>query len=76
MEMTATKRIRIFPADRQQMEDIIASAEESELQKAYMEMLNGCLEHPKEWERKVLAKCGFKATGTIGVEGPRFIVYR
>lgn len=150
--MTATKRIRIFPADRQQMEDIISSAEESELQKAYMEMLNGCLEHPKEWNwyaiwiieneegvhigdlcfkgyedgknpeigygindefqgkgyateavklalewafnhsgveaveaetnlnniasQKVLEKCGFKATGTIGVEGPRFIVYR
>ena len=26
--------------------------------------------------QKVLAKCGFNPTGTIGEEGPRFIVYK
>ena len=26
--------------------------------------------------QRVLAKCGFKPTGTIGEEGPRFIVYK
>ena len=26
--------------------------------------------------QRVLVKCGFKATGTIGEEGPRFIVYK
>ena len=26
--------------------------------------------------QKVLEKCGFKATGTIGEEGPRYILYR
>ena len=26
--------------------------------------------------QKVLEKCGFKATGTMGEEGPRYILYR
>ena len=25
---------------------------------------------------EILAKCGFKAAGVIGEEGPRFIVYK
>ena len=150
--MTTAKRIKILPADRRQMEDVIASAKDPELKKAYGEMLEGCLEHPGQWDwyamwiienedgipvgdlcfkgfedgknpeigygideefqgkgyateavklalvwafghagvaaveaetdpdnsasQKVLAKCGFKATGTIGEEGPRFIVYK
>ncbi len=43
--------IRIYPADRQLLEDNIAS-------------------------QKILEKCGFKATGEIGEEGPGFIVYK
>ena len=150
--MTTAKRIKIFPADSQQMEDVIASAKDPELKKAYTEMLEGCLGHPEQWDwyamwiienedgihvgdlcfkgvedgknpeigygideefqgrgyateavelalawafshagvaaveaetdpdnvasQKVLAKCGFKPTGTIGEEGPRFIVYK
>ena len=150
--MATAKRIKIVPADRQQMEDVIASANDPELKKAYTEMLGGCLEHPEQWDwyamrnieneegihvgdlcfkgvedgknpeigygiddefrgrgyateavklalawafghvgvaaveaetdpyniasQKVLAKCGFKPTGTIGEEGPRFIVYK
>ena len=150
--MTTAEQIKIFPADRQQMEAVIASAKDPELKKAYTEMLEGCLEHPEQWDwyamwiienedgipvgdlcfkgvedgknpeigygideefqgkgyateavklalvwafghadvaaveaetdpdniasQKVLAKCGFKPTGTIGEEGPRFIVYK
>ena len=150
--LTQSKRIKIYPADRQQMEATIAAERDSELKKAYTEMLEGCLEHPKEWDwnamwvienedgthigdlcfkgfeagknpeigygindefrgrgyateatklalewafsqpdvkaveaetdpdniasQRVLAKCGFKATGTVGEEGPRFIVYK
>ena len=150
--MTTAEQIKIFPADRQQMEAVIASAKDPELKKAYGEMLEGCLEHPEQWDwyamwiienedgipvgdlcfkgvedgknpeigygideefqgkgyateavklalvwafghadvaaveaetdpdniasQKVLAKCGFKPTGTIGEEGPRFIVYK
>ena len=150
--MTSTKRIKIFPANRQQMEDTIASAKDPELKKENMEMLEGCIEHPNQWDwyamwmieneegirignlcfkgyedgknpeigygindefqgrgyameaiklalewgfshfgvtaieaetdqyniasQKVLAKCGFKATGKIGEEGPRYIVYK
>ena len=150
--MTTAERIKIFPADRQQMEDVIASEKDPELKKAYREMLEGCLEHPEQWDwyamwiieneagihigdlcfkgvedgknpeigygiddefqgrgyateavklalawafghagvaaveaetdpdniasQRVLAKCGFKPTGTIGEEGPRFIVYK
>jgi len=150
--MTTTNRIKIFPANRQQMEDNISFAKDPELKKAYTEMLDGCIEHPEKWEwyamwiienedgihigdlcfkgyeaginpeigygindafqgkgyateatqlavewafshrdveaveaetdpnniasQKVLLKCGFEATGTIGEEGPRFILYK
>ena len=150
--MATEKRMKIVPADRQQMEEVIASAKDPELKKAYMEMLEGCIEHPEQWDwyamwiienedgirvgelcfkgvedgrnpeigygiddefqgrgyateavklalawafshpgvaaveaetdpdniasQKVLTKCGFKPTGTIGEEGPRFIVYK
>ncbi len=150
--MATEKRMKIVPADRQQMEDVIASAKDPELKKAYTEMLEGCLEHPEQWDwyamwiienedgirvgdlcfkgyedgknpeigygindefqgrgyateavklalewafrhtgvaaveaetdpdniasQKVLAKCGFNPTGSIGEEGPRFIVYK
>ena len=140
--------MKIVPADRQQMEDVIASAKDPELKKAYTEMLEGCLEHPEQWDwyamwtienedgirvgdlcfkgldasgtaeigygileeyqgqgyaseaveaavawalqqpgvarveaetepdnrasQRVLEKCGFLPTGTVGAEGPRF----
>ncbi len=150
--MLETDRIRIYPASRKQMEDIIAAEKDAELRKAYGEMLSGALEHPEqrdwyamwmiekkdgthigdlcfkgmeaddepeigygileefqcrgyateavklalEWafrhpdvnaviaetepdnaaSRKVLTKCGFRAKGDMGQEGPRFIIYR
>ncbi len=109
-KMATVKQVRIYPANRQQMETAISSAKDPELKKAYTEMLEGCLEHPDQWDwyateatklalewafsqsgvmaveaetdpdniasQKVVEKCGFNATGIIGEEGPRFIVYK
>lgn len=45
-----TERIRIYPASREQMEVMIASETDAELQKAYREMLEGCRRNPDRWE--------------------------
>ena len=45
-----TERLRIYPANREQMEALITSAPDAELQKAYGEMLDCCLQHPHQWE--------------------------
>ena len=144
-----TERLQIHIASREEMESFIGTQTDPELLKAYREMLQGAIEHPKEWawyaiwmiERKdgtpvgdlsfkgllpsgaveigygilevfwgngyateavnaavewalaqpevtcveaetepnnlasqrVLAKCGFCPTGTLGEEGPRFV---
>ena len=146
--MIETKRLKIYPASREQMEAYIAAGTDAELKKAYTEMLDGCLKHPDQWHwyamwmielrdgthigdlcfkglgtngtteigygileeyqgqgyateavdaavnralqqpgvtrveaetepdnrasRRVLEKCGFLLTGTVGEEGPRF----
>lgn len=146
--MIETKRLKIYPAAREQMEAFIAAETDAELKKAYTEMLEGCLQHPDLWQwfaiwmielrdgtrvgelcfkgldasgmaeigygiweeyqgqgyateavgaavtwalrqpgvkrveaetepdnrasRRVLEKCGFLLTGTVGAEGPRF----
>lgn len=44
-----TKRLNIFPASRQQMEQLIRQQELPELRAAYQEMLDGCLAHPDQW---------------------------
>ena len=48
--MIETKRLRTYPAAREQMEAFIASETDAELKKAYTEMLDGCLRHPDQWE--------------------------
>ena len=48
--MSETKRLKIFPAVREQMEAFIASETNVELKKAYTEMLEGCLQNPDQWE--------------------------
>jgi len=48
--MLETKRLRIYPATREQMEASIESERDEELKKAYSEMLEGCLQHPGQWE--------------------------
>ena len=48
--MIETKRLKIYPAVREQMEAFITAEAEAELKKAYTEMLEGCLRHPDQWE--------------------------
>ena len=48
--MIETKRLRIYPAAREQMEACIAAETDPELKKAYTEMLEGCLRHPAQWQ--------------------------
>ena len=45
-----TDKIRIYPANREQMESMISAEKDDELKKAYREMLEGCLSHPGQWE--------------------------
>ena len=48
--MIETKRIKMYPTSREQMEKIIAAETSAELKEAYSEMLEGCLQHMDEWE--------------------------
>ena len=48
--MIETKRLKIYPAAREQMEAFIAAEADVELKKAYTEMLEGCLRHPDQWD--------------------------
>ena len=48
--MIETKRLRIYPSTRGQMETFIANETDPELKKAYTEMLEGCLRHPDQWQ--------------------------
>ena len=45
-----TKRLKIYPASREQMEAFIAAEMDADLKKAYAEMLEGCLHHPGQWQ--------------------------
>ena len=48
--MIETKRLKIYPASREQMEAFIAAQSDEILKTAYTEMLDGCLMHPEQWE--------------------------
>ncbi|MBQ7567799.1 GNAT family N-acetyltransferase [bacterium] len=48
--MIETKRLRIYPANREQMETLKDSATDTDLQSAYGEMLEYALQNPKQWE--------------------------
>ena len=48
--MIETKRLRIYPAAREQMEAFIAAETDADLKTAYTEMLEGCLRHPDQWQ--------------------------
>ena len=47
--MIETKRLRIYPAAREQMEAFVAAETDADLKTAYTEMLEGCLRHPDQW---------------------------
>ena len=44
-----TERLQIHIASREEMESFIGTQTDPELLKAYREMLQGAIEHPKEW---------------------------
>lgn len=48
--MIVTERLKIYPADKEQMQRFIESENDEELRSAYSEMLAGCLEFPDKWE--------------------------
>ena len=48
--MIETKRLKIYPATQEQMEAFFAAEKDTELKKAYTEMLEGCLRNPDQWE--------------------------
>ncbi|MCR4718969.1 MAG: GNAT family N-acetyltransferase, partial [Firmicutes bacterium] len=48
--MIETKRLRIYPATQNQMEDFIVTQTNGTLRAAYSEMLENCLKHPNRWE--------------------------
>ena len=49
-KMIETKRLKIYPAAREQMEASIAAEADAGLKKAYAEMLEGCLRHSDQWQ--------------------------
>ncbi|MBR6966967.1 MAG: GNAT family N-acetyltransferase [Ruminococcus sp.] len=48
--MIETKRLKIYAASRDEMERFIEVQTIDVLKAAYTEMLNGCLEHPDQWD--------------------------
>lgn len=45
-----TERLRLYVASQAEMEQLIERQNDGELKKAYQEMLDGCLAHPKQGE--------------------------
>ena len=48
--MIETKRLRIRIADQDEMVRMIEQETDAELKCAYQEMLQGCLDHPEQWQ--------------------------
>jgi len=48
--MIETKRLRLYPATREQMEAFIAAERDDELRAAYTQMLDGCLRDSAQWD--------------------------
>lgn len=48
--MLETRRLKIYAASQEMMESFIKAQTVDVLKAAYTEMLNGCLEHPDQWE--------------------------
>ena len=49
-KMIDTNRLKIYAASQEQMEAFIAAQSVDVLKAAYIEMLDGCLSHPDQWE--------------------------
>ncbi len=72
-----TRRLRIYPASREEMASFIARQSDNVLRLAYGEMLDACLRHPDQWlwytiwmiERKDgihVGECCFKGISPSG----------
>ena len=48
--MIETERLKLYPASKEQMEVFIESQTVDVLKAAYIEMLNGCLDHSEQWD--------------------------
>ena len=48
--MIETNRLKLYPASQNMMEAFIEAQTVDVLKTAYTEMLNGCLEHPDQWD--------------------------
>ena len=48
--MIETKNLKIYAASQDEMEKFIESQTNDILKTAYIEMLNGCIENPEQWE--------------------------
>ena len=48
--MIKTERLQIYPASENQMKACISAETDKEMKKAYSEMLEGCLNHPDQWD--------------------------
>ncbi len=48
--MIKTNRLNVYAASQEQMTAFIEAQSVDVLKAAYSEMLNGCLEHPNQWE--------------------------
>ncbi|MCQ2965593.1 MAG: GNAT family N-acetyltransferase [Alphaproteobacteria bacterium] len=64
--MIETENLRIYPASQEQMESFIASQTDEDLKIAYTEMLNGCLQNPKQWKWYTIWMIEFKDKTHIG----------
>ncbi len=49
-EMIETSRLNIYAASQEMMAAFIEAQTADVLKAAYTEMLNGCLEHPDQWD--------------------------
>ncbi|MBQ6510116.1 MAG: GNAT family N-acetyltransferase [Flexilinea sp.] len=47
--MVETERLQIYPASESQMETVISNEKDDDMKKAYTEMLEGCQNHPDQW---------------------------
>ena len=61
-----TERLRIHVASREQMEQFIKSQVIDDLKLAYTEMLNGCSDHPDQWEWYAIWMIGLKDGTHVG----------
>ena len=64
--MIDTKRLRIHIASQEEMERIIAEEADEILQRAYQEMLQGCLDPPEQWKWYAIWMIEDKAGACVG----------